>query len=101
MSERIDTRRIPFKLLDRLGATFILGLVGLVCLGVGATTVAGAPGSFELVFDARHVPATIPSNSGVMHVGTFTASPPFCASGTVTDLAFEGSRAVRKVLHVQ
>jgi hypothetical protein len=62
----------------------------------GATAVSGAPRSFEVVFDGRHVPATIPSASGLMHLGTFTASPPFCRSGTVADLEFHGSSAVTR-----
>lgn len=69
---------------------------GWVSVGT-ATTVAGASAtSFELVLDGRHVPATIPSESGVMHAGTFTAVAPFCTSGTMVDLKFEGSAAVRR-----
>lgn len=69
---------------------------GWVSVG-SATTVAGASvTSFELVLDGRHVPATIPSGSGVMHEGTFTAAAPFCTSGTMVDLKFEGSAAVQR-----
>lgn len=84
----------PFARPGARVAMLVVGLAALLC--VGATTVAGAPTSFELVFDGRHVPATIPSASGVMHVGPFTASPPFCPSGTVTDLEFQGSAAVTR-----
>ena len=64
---------------------------------VNATSATGpAAGSFKLVFEGRHVPATIPSETGVMHVGTFSASAPFCASGTVVDLEFYGPGAVRR-----
>ena len=46
----------------------LLPVIGCV-LFAGVTMVAGAPTSaFELVFDGRHVPATIPTLSGVMHV---------------------------------
>jgi len=72
----------------------LLPVIGCV-LFAGVTMVAGAPTSaFELVFDGRHVPATIPTLSGVMHVGAFAGSAPFCASATVEDTEFKGSNAV-------
>lgn len=82
-----------------LATCAILPVIAIAGVGLasvsGASTVAGASvSSFEFVFDGRHVPATIPSESGVMHVGTFTASAPFCASGTVVDLEFQGPPAV-------
>jgi hypothetical protein len=83
-----------------IAACAMLPAIVIACAGLvlsGATTGAGvAVGSFGFVFDGRHVPATIPSESGVMHVGTFTASAPFCASGTVADLEFYGPGAVRR-----
>ena len=69
---------------------------GWVSAGSAATVAGASVSSFQFVFDGRHVPATIPSEIGVMHVGTFTASAPFCASGTVVDLEFDGSAAVRR-----
>jgi hypothetical protein len=79
------------------GAIILSGLIALVAVA-GVVTVAGAPppSSFQFSFDGRHVPATFPTNSGVMHVGTFTASAPFCTAGTVVDVAFDGSAAVRR-----
>lgn len=57
----------------------------------GATTAAGASvSSFQFVFDGRHVPVTIDGGTDLTHVGTFTASAPFCASGTVADLKVLG-----------
>jgi hypothetical protein len=83
MSKAASTRRFA-------GATAVLfaALVTLVLL-VGTPTLVAAPSSFQLVFEGRHVPSTI-ATSSVMHVGTFTASAPFCASGTVADLEFQG-----------
>jgi hypothetical protein len=78
---------------DRAAA---LAIASVALFSSGAATVSGAPTSFEVVFEGRHVPATIPSSSGLMHVGTFTASPPFCRSGTVADLEFHGSAAVTR-----
>jgi hypothetical protein len=84
----MGTSRLARRLL------LLLPVFGCVLFG-GVTMVAGAPTSaFELVFDGRHVPATIPTLSGVMHVGTFAGSAPFCASGTVEDTEFHGSNAV-------
>ena len=87
-----------FRWLATCAILFAIPIAWAGWVSVGsATTVAGTSvSSFELVLDGRHVPATIPSASGVMHVGTFTASVPFCASGTMVDLAFEGSVAVRR-----
>jgi hypothetical protein len=76
-------------------AVLVVALSGLVGVA-GVTTMAGAPSTFELVFDGRHVPATFPTNSGVMHVGTFTASAPFCSAGDVSDLSFQGSTSVTR-----
>jgi hypothetical protein len=85
---------------SRLSRRLLLLLPVLGCaLVAGVTMVAGAPTSaFELVFEGRHVPSTIPTSSGVMHVGTFTASAPFCASGTVVDLEFIGSTVRRSYI---
>lgn len=78
------------------GAIILSGLIALAAVA-GVVTVAGAPPpSFQLVFEGRHVPAIFPTQSGVMHEGTFTASAPFCSSGTVVDVAFDGSAAVRR-----
>jgi len=86
----MDTVRLARRLL------VLLPVLGCA-LFAGVAMIAGAPTTaFELVFEGRHVPATIPTASGVMHVGTFTASTPFCASGTVVDLEFIGSNAVRR-----
>ncbi len=81
----------------------VLGSGLALAIGGTASGASGAVGgsalsvrSFEFVLDAHHVPATIPSDIGVMHVGTFTASAPFCASGTAIDLKFEDSAAVHR-----
>ena len=69
----------------------VIAIAGAGVVSVsGATTLAGASvSSFQFVFDGRHIPAPITSAHSVTHVGTFTASVPFCASGTVVDLELE------------
>ena len=79
----------------------ICAVLPAVILSAGLVSASGATraasvSSFGFAFEGRHVPATIPSESGVMHVGTFTASAPFCASGTVVDLEFYGPGAVQR-----
>lgn len=63
----------------------------------GATTAAGASvSSFQFVFDGRHVPVTTPGVLSLTHIGTFTASAPFCASGTVADLEHLSTASLRR-----
>ena len=63
----------------------------------GATTAAGASvSSFQFVFDGRHVSVTTPGVLGLTHIGTFTASAPFCASGTVADLEHLSPDSLRR-----
>ena len=84
---------------SRLARQLLLLLLPVLgcALAAEVTMVAGAPTSaFELVFEGRHVPSTIPSTSGVMHVGTFVGSTPFCSAGTVVDLEFIGSTALAR-----
>ena len=54
--------------------------------GAGATSTVAVP--FELVVDGRHekMPRSPEFPFEVRHAGTFTATSPFCASGTFADL---------------
>lgn len=71
----------------------LLLLAALVTAGVLLVPGAGAsPGRFELVFDGHHGP---PMDTSYRHEGTFTASAPFCPSGTMGDVAHYGENAVR------
>lgn len=57
----------------------LLVLAGLV------DGASGAPTTFSLVFNGAHAPdASLPA--GIRHEGRFTASAPFCSSGTAVDI---------------
>jgi hypothetical protein len=86
-----------FKCLS-IGA-ILPAIIASACLvsASGATTGAGATvNSFQFVFDGRHVPVTTPGVLGLTHIGTFTASAPFCASGTVADLEHLSPASLRR-----
>lgn len=63
-------------------------LVAAVCAPAGVSIALGAtaaPGPAVLTFVGKHVEdANLPA--GLRHEGTFTAEPPFCASGTAVDV---------------
>jgi hypothetical protein len=61
--------------------------IGALAAGVGAVVsgASGAPTAFRLDFTGRHVvDAALPG--GIRHEGRFTASAPFCPSGTAVDV---------------
>jgi hypothetical protein len=65
-------------------------------LAVAALQAIAAPSSakpFELVLNGTHQahPPTPQITIGWRHVGTFTATPPFCASGTAADVTLDSS----------
>jgi hypothetical protein len=71
----------------KFGAAFAVA----AAMAVGAVGAAASPMTaipFELVVDGsnQQVPQSPDFPFGVRHVGTFTASSPFCASGTFADL---------------
>jgi hypothetical protein len=69
-------------------------LVGPLALlfagGIGSAAGTAAPSSFQLVLDGKHQPA-VDSPVGFWHVGEFTASTPFCSSGSATTLGVTGT----------
>lgn len=67
----------------------ILGLAAAATIGTLSAVASSAEGpSFELVVSGHHevVPQSLAFPFGIRHVGTFTATPPFCSSGTFHDL---------------
>jgi len=72
----------------------VAGLAAPVVLGIGATAGAApaAPVAFELEYFANHVPNADSSKfpGGFRHEGPFTASAPFCPTGTGVDLRHFG-----------
>lgn len=85
-------RRVFF--LKRAVVFVVAGLAATVVLGISATAGAApaAPVAFELEYFANHVPnadsAKFPV--GFRHEGPFTASAPFCPTGTAVDLRHFG-----------
>ncbi len=74
-------------------------LIGILVVASWAFLVPGAqavPQSFQLVFDGRHVPATFPTPTGLMHVGPFTTNSQLCPSGHAKDIAQDDQLATRQ-----
>lgn len=67
-----------------------IGLVAAITFGaLGAVAAPLSARHFELVVDGKNdavVPPTVAFPMGMRHVGTFTATSPFCPSGTFEDL---------------
>ncbi len=76
----------------------MIGLAGVVAVGA-VTALAGrtAAGPFELTFDGRHE-ADPESPVGFRHVGPFTASGVFCASGQARTLGGIGTTPLIRML---
>ncbi len=76
----------------------MIGLAGVVLVGA-VTALAGrtAAGPFELTFDGRHE-ADPESPVGFRHVGPFTASGVFCASGQARTVGGIGATPLTRLL---
>jgi hypothetical protein len=71
-------------------ACVLVALIAMSGIGVMTSAAGTAASSFELVFEGRHE-AAADSPTGFWHVGEFTASGPFCSSGTASTLGVEGT----------
>ena len=75
-------------------------VLNMLAIGVATALMTGgasaAPSPFQLVFEARHAPATFPTPTGLQHEGTFTTSSPLCPSGTAKDIASTGFDAAAR-----
>jgi hypothetical protein len=67
-----------------------VGLAGLICGAVTASTASATTPPFELTFVGWHEPDPA-SPAGFTHVGTFAASGAFCASGRIKTLSVTDS----------
>lgn len=74
-----------------LPASTLIGLFAIGALPSAAGTAA--PSSFELVFEGRHEAA-----AELRHTGSFTASSPFCSSGSATTLRVTGDATGTRLL---
>jgi hypothetical protein len=79
----------PYRFI--VAARALIALLAMSAVGVIASSAStAAPSSIELVFEGWHEPAA-DSPVGFWHVGPFSASDPFCLSGSVATLGVRGT----------